>query len=92
MIKNILIIGTIDMARALGKLDAKEPMDFVKELAKLKKACGVDELKMSNYGVKLEELDKIAQNARETMGGLFKCDAAQLSHEDVIEIYKKSYK
>ncbi len=82
----------VDMARALGKLDAKEPMDFVKELAKLKKACGVDGLKMSDYGVMLEELDKIAQNARETMGGLFNCDAAQLSNEEVIEIYRKSYK
>lgn len=82
----------IDMARALGNKDAKEPMDFVKGLAKLKKECGVDELKMSDYGVKLEELEKIAKNARETMGGLFACDVASLSDEDVVEIYRKSYK
>lgn len=40
----------IDMAKAMGKTDAKEPMDFVTALVDLQKACGVDELKMSDYG------------------------------------------
>ncbi len=82
----------IDMAKALGKTDAKEPMDFVKALVELQKACGVDKLRMSDYGMKLEEIDNIAQNARHTMGGLFACDPAQLSHEDVVAIYEKSYR
>jgi len=82
----------IDMAKALGKTDAKEPLDFVKALVELQKACGVDKLKMSDYGIKFEEMDKLAQNARHTMGGLFECDPAQLSHEDVVAIYEKSYR
>jgi len=82
----------IDMARSLGKNDATEPMDFVKALVELQVACGVDKLKMSDYGVMKEEVDTLAQNARHTMGGLFACDPAQLSHEDVVAIYEKSYK
>lgn len=82
----------IDMARALGKNDAKAPIDFVKALVELQEACGVDKLKMSDYGIKPEEIDKLAHNARATMGGLFDCDPAQLSHEDVIDIYNKSYR
>lgn len=82
----------VEMAKALGKTDAKEPLDFVKALVELQKDCGVDKLKMSDYGVKLEEAENLAQNARHTMGGLFSCDPAPLSHEDVVEIYKKSYK
>ena len=34
----------IDMAKAMGKEDAKDPMDFVTALVDLQKACGVDEL------------------------------------------------
>lgn len=82
----------IDMAKALGKSDAREPMDFVKALVDLQKACGVDNLKMSDYGIKAEEIETLAQNARHTMGGLFECDPAPLSDQDVVQIYRKSYK
>lgn len=82
----------IDMAVALGKKDAKEPMDFVTALVELQKACGVDDLKMSEYGIKLSETEALAKNARHTMGGLFACDPVKLSDKDVIEIYNKSYK
>jgi len=82
----------IAMAKALGKTNAKEPMDFVNALVELQKGCGVDKLKMSDYGVKIEEIDELTQNARHTMGGLFNCDPAQLSDGDVITIYKKSYR
>ncbi len=82
----------IDMAVALGKKDAKEPMDFVIALVELQKACGVDDLKMSEYGIKLSEMEALAKNARHTMGGLFACDPVKLSDKDVVEIYTKSYK
>ena len=81
-----------DMARALGKADASGPMDFVDALAALQKACGVDDLKLSGHGVKHDELEKYTRNARETMGGLFASDPAELSDADVTEIYRRSYK
>lgn len=82
----------IDMAVALGKKDAKEPMDFVIALLELQKACGMDNLKMSEYGIEKSEMEALAKNARHTMGGLFACDPAKLSDKDVVEIYNKSYK
>lgn len=82
----------IDMAVALGKKDAKEPMDFVIALLELQKACGMDNLKMSDYGIELSEMEALAKNARHTMGGLFACDPVKLSDNDVVEIYNKSYK
>ncbi|WP_024832432.1 iron-containing alcohol dehydrogenase [Ruminiclostridium josui] len=82
----------IDMAVALGKKDAKDPMDFVTALVELQKACGVDDLKMSEYGIKLSEMEDLAKNARHTMGGLFACDPVKLTDKDVVEIYTKSYK
>lgn len=82
----------VRMAQAMGMEDAKEPMDFIAALTKLQEDCGVADLKMSDYGIKPEEFDEMAKNARETMGGLFMCDRSPLSHEDCVAIYEKSYK
>lgn len=82
----------IRMAQAMGVTAADKPQDFITALVELQKACGVDDLKMSDYGFTPEELDGIASNARETMGGLFFADPCELSHEDCVEILKKSYR
>lgn len=82
----------VDMAKAMGKYDAKEPMDFVVALAELQKACGVDDLKMSDYGITREELPALVKDAKETMGGLFRVDQIKLSDEDCLAIYEASYK
>jgi len=82
----------VRMAKALGMQNAKAPQDFITMLIKLQESCGVADLKMSDYGIQKDELDKMAKNARETMGGLFTCDPCPLSHEDCIKIYEKSYK
>lgn len=81
----------ITMAKALGRTEAKDPMDFVAALAELQKQCGVYGLKMSEYGITQEELPQIAQNARETMGGLFAAEPCEISNTDVVEILKQSY-
>lgn len=82
----------VDMARFMGMEDASRPEDFLTALAKLQKDCGVDDLKMSSYGIQEEEFPKFAKNAREVMGGLFAADPAELSDEDIIAIYQKSYR
>ena len=82
----------VTMAKALGKADASRPEDFITALHELIVACGVDELRMSDYGIKPEEFPRIAKDARETMGGLFFCDRFDMTQEDVVEIYEKSYK
>ena len=66
----------IDMAKALGKEDATEAMDFVVALKDLQKACNVADLKMSDYGITEDELGAMVKNARENMGGLFEIGRA----------------
>lgn len=82
----------VDMAKAMGREDAKEAADFITALTDLQKACGVDELKMSDYGITPEEFPAFAANARSTMGILFKMDRIQLSDDDLVKIYTESYK
>lgn len=82
----------IEMAKLMGVQDADKPEDFITALVDLQRRCGVDELKMSDYGIKPAEFTKIAQNAMDTMGGLFAADRVQLSVEDCVSILQKSYK
>lgn len=82
----------VEMARLMGMKGASKPEDFITVLVNLQKACGVDELKMSDYGITPDEFPKMAENARATMGGLFAADRVQLTKEDCIAIYQKSYR
>ncbi|WP_428071837.1 iron-containing alcohol dehydrogenase [Candidatus Avelusimicrobium alvi] len=85
------------MAEAMGEDVHSLPEDkradaFISALEKLQKACGVDNLKMSDYGVKRDEMDKLATTAKETMGGLFDLDVYRLTHEDTVSILQEAYK
>lgn len=76
------------MAHALGRPDG----DFVAALAELQKQCGVDNLKMSDYGMENGDFGKYADHAFADMGGLFRVDAKQLTKDDVIGILSRSYR
>jgi Alcohol dehydrogenase, class IV len=82
----------IDMAKAMGKVNANDPMDFVDALVDLQRACNVADLKMSDFGITKEELPTLATNAIETMGGLFAVDPIPVSKDDCIAIYEASYR
>ena len=82
----------VAIARALGHTDASKPEDFITALADLQKCCNVSELRLSGYGVQQSDFGKYADNAIETMGGLFRVDPRSLSREDIIEILAESYK
>ena len=85
------------MAKAMGVVtghlpEAERPMAFVKALVELQKACGVDGLKMSDYGITKEDMAKCAANARHTMGGLFELDPYALSLDETTQIMMNAYK
>lgn len=82
----------IEMARAMGKQDANDPMDFITALSDLQKICGVSELKMSDYGIRREELPAYVKDAKATMAGAFRMDQVALSDEDCLAIYEDSYR
>lgn len=82
----------VEMAKFLGKDDAEKPEDFITALISLEIACGVGELKMSDYGITPDEFMTLAKNARATMGVLFDNDPAQTTDEDIAGIYERSYR
>jgi alcohol dehydrogenase len=82
----------VKMAKALGMENATEPMDFVTALQKLQKDCGVDDLKMSDYGFTKSEFPEMAAKAKDTMGGLYQADRVELSVEETQGIYERSFR
>lgn len=81
----------IKMARVMGIPHADKAEDFITALMQLQKVCGVDGLKMSDYGFTKDECMTLAVNARETMGGLFLANPCPMSDEECASIFEKSY-
>lgn len=82
----------VRMAQAMGKADATQPMDFITALVDLQKACGVDALKMSDYGITPDEFPAMAHKAVDSMSFLFPNDPCELTINDMVKIYQESYK
>lgn len=82
----------VKMARVMGIPDADKPEDFITALMQLQKDCGVDDLKMSDYGFTPEESRILAVNARETMGGLFLANPCEMTDEECAGIFARSYR
>ena len=82
----------VKMARVMGIPGADKPEDFLTALADLQKACGVADLRMSDYGIQKSEAMTLAVNARETMGGLFLANPCPLSDEECAGIFERSYR
>lgn len=80
------------MAEAMTQRKSNRPSDFIEALKIMQKECGVDDLKLSEYGVNKEDFTELMQNARDTMGGLFLFDPHPLTDEEILNIYEGAYK
>ena len=86
----------VDMARAMGQdvdrvPEAERPLLFIRALKEMQEKCGVDNLRLSEYGIREDDFGALADNALNTMGGLFQLDRVKLNREDIITILKNSY-
>ncbi|MEI7989799.1 MAG: iron-containing alcohol dehydrogenase [Chloroflexota bacterium] len=86
-----------DMARVMGvNVDALPENErgaaFVHAIETLQAACGVDKLKMSDYGITRAEIPELAKNARSAMGGLFNVDPSPISDAAMIKILEAAYR
>ena len=82
----------VKMARVMGMPEADKPEDFLTALTKLQRACGVDDLKMSDYGISKEACGTLARNSRETMGILYVSNPCEMTDKDCTQIFERSYK
>ena len=80
------------MAEVMTQQKSNRPSDFIEALERMKKECHVDNIMLSDYGIKTDDLPKMVQNARDTMGGLFTLDPRPLLDDEVLSIYQRAYK
>lgn len=80
------------MAEIMTQQKSNRPSDFIDALVRMQKECNVYQLKLSDWGVKAEELPLMVQNARDTMGSLLTLDPRPLTDEEVLQIYQKSFR
>ncbi|MDO4507623.1 MAG: iron-containing alcohol dehydrogenase [Spirochaetales bacterium] len=82
----------IKMARVMGFPESNNPQDFVTALIELQKACGVSDLKMSDYGFEKSECMTLAKAARNLQGGLYAANPCETSDEDIAGIFERSFR
>lgn len=80
------------MARVMGMPEADKPEDFITALTLLQEACGVSDLKMSDYGIEFDEAETFMRNARDVMGVMFTSDRIQMTDSEIVSIYQESWR
>lgn len=81
----------IKLAYVMGYPNTENPQDFITALEKFKDRCGLAHLKMSDYGIGKDDLNKIPQSARALQGGGFEVTPCELTDKDILSILKNSY-
>ena len=82
----------IRLAQAMGMPEADKPEDFITALVRLQEACGVADLRMSDYGITRDECEKFMRNSREVMGIMYTSDRIAVSDADIVEVFEQSFK
>lgn len=85
-----------DLARAMGeKIDGlprkQQAMAFIAGLKKLIRKVGLQDYKLSQFGVRTDDLRAIAENSFHTMGKLFELTPVPLTVDDAAAICERAY-
>ena len=79
------------MSEVMTQQKSGRPSDFIDALIIMQKACGVRNLKLSDYGLKPEDFPQILSKARDSMGNLFLADPRPMRDDEIMNILHKSY-
>lgn len=81
-----------DMANVMLERNDCDSGDFIKALARMQQYCKVDDLKMSSWGIQESDIPRFLNNARTNSKRSFTLDPRPLTDDDILNIYKESYK
>lgn len=80
----------MDMARAMGEENVNSPSTFITALKKLIKNVGLEGLKLSDWGLRKDDAEKLAENSFAAMGALYLLDPVELTREDACAIISEA--
>ena len=90
--KNDMMKRYMKMAEKMTQQKAARPGDFLDALAIMQRECGVDDLRLSEWGVSAADADRLADNAIATCQSLLDMDPRFLTREEIIAIYQQAIK
>ncbi len=82
----------VGMAKAMGKADAVSSDDFITCIEELYKKCGVDDVRMSEFGVTNDRFPDIVASAKKNAPMEFAAEREPLTDEECVGILMRSYK
>ena len=88
----------VDMARAMGVdvdalPEAERPAAFIRALHELMAACGVADMKMSDWGIRKDDCTMLAETAHYIMPGMFEeNDRYHMTVAETAEIFRNAYR
>ena len=82
----------VALARAMGIEDAVQPSDFLSALSRLIHDCGMQDLKMSDWGITCEELPAMTEVCRSAGAHAFEQDANYFTFEDTLAVYEAAFR
>ena len=75
------------MAEKMTQHKAARPGDFLDALAIMKRECKVDNLKLSDWGVTMAEVDALADKTIATGGAMLDLDPRFLTRNEIADIF-----
>jgi alcohol dehydrogenase len=82
----------VNMAKALGDEGAAAPEDFLTALRRLQADCGVDDIRLSDFGIKADDIPGLVKNSYDNMGHMFAGDPAEITPDDARKIFEESFR
>lgn len=80
----------MDIARAMGEENVNSPTAFITALKKLIAAVGLNDLKLSEWGLAKTDAEMLAENSFAAMGALYELDPVVLTKEDACSIINEA--
>ncbi|MBQ3390070.1 MAG: iron-containing alcohol dehydrogenase [Firmicutes bacterium] len=82
----------VEMARLMGADGTDDPQDFIRMMEKMEKECGVDQLKMTDYGMDPSTFEDIVRIAFDSTPWLFDNDPIEMDRAAYLKMMMDAYK
>ena len=89
-LKNDVMKRLMKMSEKMTQQKAARPSDFLDALERMKRECGVDGFKLSDWGVTAADLDRLVDNAVNTGAMMLDNDPRFLNREELRDILAAS--
>ncbi len=90
--KNDSMKRYMKMTEKMTQAKSARPSDFLDALERMKRQCGVDDIKLSQWGIQPSDFERFADNAIATGQAMLDLDPRFLNRHEIIDLYAEAYR